>query len=101
MLRSFRVECPSDAKSSGSFKDDDQGKALEDKQSRTAGRISEPVEDFRINKNCVPPAPDPQGDDAVFTSDGVFLSASDSSDIDTEQFMVSSTGGYCMSLLLT
>ena len=99
----FRVESP-DVKSSGSFKDDDQGKAPEDKQSRTAGRISEPVEDFsfRINENCVSPAPDPQGDDAVFTSDDdVFISASDSGSIDTEQFMVSSTGWYCISLSIS
>ena len=94
-----RVKWP-DVKLSGSFKEDDQGKVPEDKQSCTTGGTSESVEDFRIDESCGPPTPDPQDDD-VFTSDEVFVSVSDTSNMDSEQFMVSKLYWWVLRILTT
>ena len=77
----LRTECPS---SSGS-------REASRKQVVLSGMTSEPLEDFKTDESCEPPASDLQVDGAVFTSDEIVISASDTGSIDSEQFIVSCT----------
>ena len=93
----LRIECSSNTKLRVSFKQTifvshDQRKVSEGKQTCPTGRTPDQSEDFRIDESCGSPAPDPQNDDGVYTCDDIFISASDTGSIESEQFMVSCTG---------